>query len=510
MAARYWVNGGNGNWNSTTNWSNVSGGSSGSSVPSNADDVTFDANGNSNCIINVSSSAGTLTVTSGYTSTITHSAILDIWGNWTFEGTFIVAGSSDVRLRSSGTLTSNGKTWPIGITTNSSSTWTISGDLTMGGRLTIALNQTINASSSEKINLQGGLTTTSAIIGGSITLNLQGGTWNQSGGASSAINAPLTIDGNPTISGIVYLRSSITYISGTPVVTGSTLNCINVSFNINGMTLNNLESTGNGITWTLLSNITCNGTLTHNHASGGLNLASSGGTWNIYCGGLNLVSEFITSSDGTKIVLTGGSWTANTSTAQVRCNLEIAGNVNIPSAAYYITGTISGSSGTVTGTLSAGQGVSGCTFDCAGVTWTNIVFGSSLTYTVNSLLTATGTFSTTGSVTFAGTSGWTCGTFSHTGVSAFTVTLQNSVTYQITGLFDCNKSRVNSIITFTSNSGTLRANLIMPNNGSNLCNVLANFTRIDASGGRSVTTFNGTINNCVNVVQYQDYKPVAA
>jgi hypothetical protein len=43
MAARYWV-GGAGNWSSTTKWSTSSGGASGASVPTSADDAIFDAN----------------------------------------------------------------------------------------------------------------------------------------------------------------------------------------------------------------------------------------------------------------------------------------------------------------------------------------------------------------------------------------------------------------------------------------------------------------------------------
>ena len=45
MANRYWVSGGTGNWNSTTNWSTTSGGLSGATVPSigvAGDDVFFD------------------------------------------------------------------------------------------------------------------------------------------------------------------------------------------------------------------------------------------------------------------------------------------------------------------------------------------------------------------------------------------------------------------------------------------------------------------------------------
>ena len=43
MANRYWV-GGTGDWDdsSTTHWSDTSGGSSGASIPTSSDDITFD------------------------------------------------------------------------------------------------------------------------------------------------------------------------------------------------------------------------------------------------------------------------------------------------------------------------------------------------------------------------------------------------------------------------------------------------------------------------------------
>jgi hypothetical protein len=63
MADRYWV-GGTGNWDatSTTNWATSSGGSSGASAPTSADNVIFDANSNTG------TSAFTVTVTGDSTS----------------------------------------------------------------------------------------------------------------------------------------------------------------------------------------------------------------------------------------------------------------------------------------------------------------------------------------------------------------------------------------------------------------------------------------------------------
>lgn len=57
MATRYWV-GGSGTWSSTTKWSATSGGASGASVPTSADDVIFDANSAvTNCTITVTATA---------------------------------------------------------------------------------------------------------------------------------------------------------------------------------------------------------------------------------------------------------------------------------------------------------------------------------------------------------------------------------------------------------------------------------------------------------------------
>jgi len=70
MADRYWVTGGNGVWTSTGNWSATSGGSSGASVPTNADNAFFDqtatytVTGNATAL-NLLVSAGNVTFTLG-------------------------------------------------------------------------------------------------------------------------------------------------------------------------------------------------------------------------------------------------------------------------------------------------------------------------------------------------------------------------------------------------------------------------------------------------------------
>lgn len=70
MANRYWVTGGTGNWNSTTNWSTASGGASGASVPGSSDAALLDANSGAGTVtLDISPTIQTLTCT-GFTGTL--------------------------------------------------------------------------------------------------------------------------------------------------------------------------------------------------------------------------------------------------------------------------------------------------------------------------------------------------------------------------------------------------------------------------------------------------------
>lgn len=70
MANRYWVTGGDGNWNSTTNWSTTSGGSSGASVPGSSDAALLNAlSGSGTVTLDISPTIQTLTCT-GFTGTL--------------------------------------------------------------------------------------------------------------------------------------------------------------------------------------------------------------------------------------------------------------------------------------------------------------------------------------------------------------------------------------------------------------------------------------------------------
>lgn len=70
MANRYWVTGGTGNWNDTSNWSTSSGGASGASVPGSSDAALLDANSGAGTVtLDISPDIQTLTCT-GFTGTL--------------------------------------------------------------------------------------------------------------------------------------------------------------------------------------------------------------------------------------------------------------------------------------------------------------------------------------------------------------------------------------------------------------------------------------------------------
>lgn len=146
--ARYWVTGGNGFWNSTTNWATSSGGSSGAAVPTSADDVFFDANSGSGiqANVNVSAVCNNLNLTGwpggsflnfGGSHTITISASVTCTGAAT--NNFQNAGSGGVILNGSGTITSGSSSFSTPLTINASGTYSLADNITINSGVVFSL-----------------------------------------------------------------------------------------------------------------------------------------------------------------------------------------------------------------------------------------------------------------------------------------------------------------------------------------------------------------------------------
>jgi hypothetical protein len=276
--AELWLGGTSTDWQTGSNWCN-------NNPPSSSDNVMIpsgtpfmphiSATGNGAC--------NSITINSGATLTMDGSYTLDVYGNWTREGTF-TPSTSTVNFRGTGAQTINSATTFSTLSVNNAAGVTLGAAVTVG-TLTIG-----NVTSSSVFN-DGGYQVTSTG-----TLNLTSGTFKLGNGASATtwpafatanISSGTTVNygsaaqqtiaaanyatltntgnGNRTLasSGTVGISGAFTPGSGSYIVTGST-----VDFNaagpqtVNGITYNNLtiSGTGNNVK-TAAGNITVNGVL---------------------------------------------------------------------------------------------------------------------------------------------------------------------------------------------------------------------------------------------------------
>ena len=123
---RYWVAATpGGNWNSTANWSDESGGGGGFSVPDSGSVAIFDGGGAGNCALDAAVNVAGINIGSGHSGTITQGAVDITVGSigWTQAGGTFNGGSNPIAINgpvalsggtfksTSGTLTHNAATW---------------------------------------------------------------------------------------------------------------------------------------------------------------------------------------------------------------------------------------------------------------------------------------------------------------------------------------------------------------------------------------------------------------
>ena len=144
MANRYWV-GGTGTWNtsSTTNWSDASGGSSGFSVPTVADNVFFDQAGTYTvtmtgalACLDITVSAGTVTFATGTSPTLNIRGSMSLLTGtlWSSTGTITFSSTSTGR-----TVTTNGVNFePQIIFSGVGGGWTLGSALTSKNFVTLS------------------------------------------------------------------------------------------------------------------------------------------------------------------------------------------------------------------------------------------------------------------------------------------------------------------------------------------------------------------------------------
>ena len=152
MANRYWI-GGAGNWNDAAHWSATSGGTGGASVPTNADNVTFDANsGTGTVTVNAVANMLDLTFTNIGAITLNNAAFnFNVYGSLTLHANLTVNFTSTgylyMKATDSRTITSNGKiaNWNRFYMSGIGGTWTLNDDLITTGYVQLfSVNGTFN------------------------------------------------------------------------------------------------------------------------------------------------------------------------------------------------------------------------------------------------------------------------------------------------------------------------------------------------------------------------------
>lgn len=262
MADRYWV-GGTGTWDnaSTANWSATSGGASGASAPTSADNVFFNANSGTAAVVTIAATAACSACT------VNKSDInLSLSGSPTFAGAFtLTAGTitlnsftlsvttfsssnSNARTLAFGTgkivLTGSGTFWNATTATNFTITGTPVVDVTYSGAIacTISYGATLEAQAIS-FNITAGTYTLSCTSAYFINLNFTGFSGIFSTGGATSVYGNLTLSSGMTTSGSIALTFAAT--SGTKTIT------------TNGIILN-FPVTFNGVggTWQLQDALT--------------------------------------------------------------------------------------------------------------------------------------------------------------------------------------------------------------------------------------------------------------
>lgn len=343
-------------------------------------------------------------VTTGSNSFIANSFTLD--GNLTFAGSILYidcrssatlkylsgtnnCSTTDLKLIGGGTVSfdTSGVSWKsLQLSVSFTPTFILISNLNVIGATTVSAACNVNTSTSARL-ITGGLIVNAA-IGGTAVIELTGGTW--SSAANVYVTSPLTFNGNPTISGNVYYSTgTLGYISGTPVVTGSTLNVnANTTFNTGLMRWNNINMTG-GTAHVLTSDLYALGTFVTG-VGGGSNMNTSNGSKFYIYGGATGGNQH---GGNVTFVMRGGTLSFP-AFAGLASPVEFDGDVIFQTstlgAGYSIT-YVSGTVNTAGSTLSTG---SGATMNTRGILWNNVSISQNGGITLTSDMFVNGLLST--------------------------------------------------------------------------------------------------------------------
>jgi hypothetical protein len=303
------------NWNATgpTNWGSASGVSDNASIPVSVDDVFFDGvgvNGNINNTVVITTTVRSVTFLAGYTAvaTINAATFLTIAGNFTDNSahTWVVGNvtTSRIDISAASTITTNGRSFPGTVSFFNTNTKTIVGNFTILGALNIATGSsttTINRTTTEEIICNGYTSGFNSACAGTITLRITGGVFTPGSGGSPTISTTILFDGNITTATgtLIFTGPLLRWVSGTfPIATLSLLCNASTTLETNPIVFAAF-STNTGVTITLNSILTSNGTFAPGSAVGAINFTGSAG--------FDIVTFSPSTTVGTPLVLKNGN-----------------------------------------------------------------------------------------------------------------------------------------------------------------------------------------------------------
>jgi len=410
MANRYWV-GGTGTWNgtSTTNWSASSGGATGASVPTSADNVFFDANSN------VGTGAFTVTMATvaatcadldasavDGTLTLAGTVALDVYGSFslppTSRFTRSYSGLTTFRATTTGkTLSLNGANLNNAVFDGVGGGWTLSNAFLCFGGATLT-NGSIDLNgftwTSFSFISSNSNTRTLAFNGGSI--NLTASTTSASATLwSCATVTNFTITGTPTVNatadstantrtfnhGATAGGSETNSINLTVLLGSSSANTISLGGTFKNVNFSGISSTLNNSTRYIYGDLIIGSGMTLTAGANSTNFAKTSGTQQITSAGLNFdfpvnfgysFATLTASGDGTTATLT---FSASTGIPAVGSTITV---VNVAPSGYNGTYTVTASTNTSVSYANATTGAQ----TVAGV----VLNGGSTTYTLQDAL----------------------------------------------------------------------------------------------------------------------------
>lgn len=355
---------------------------------------------------------------------------------------------------------------------------------------------TLNATSSGALNVSGNITLhTNATLAGSGRLRMiASGTF-----TSNATTVPWPFEiGNNSVATMTFTLADALNISNSLTMTCLTSTTFAGAFNIAATSASVEQSQ----IVTLSGNVSISGTTTI--ANGSPAQIDGAFNWNTF--GLTINSGIVLQGSATIVFNGTGTWqwSGGSTASTINYKFDTGSSTLTLSGGLFCSGnTITHVSGTVASSGSTLTLSGNVTLDTAGMSWDNITLTVALTLTLSSLLSATGTLKLPdAAITFAGTGGWTVGTFTNVTITSTRIwTFHAGATYTITSAFTtvntASQAGAGTRFTFVSSSPGTAVNFVLGSGASQDVGFV-DPTDMDATAGQTIFTYHGVISASPN------------